>query len=319
MKNLAQKLALATTLALAPLTTQAQHYHHPPRHHHSIPIIIPIYPIEIYSAPPRQPSNLEILKDFLPFNHLQPNTKKNRTQFASRTNFFVYTWQDINKNGKFDFKSEMRGMDRKTFLDNENIYLGFQTLRLNNRTQAVELISPTGHKIGRDSKIVESDIEFWYAQYRNPQASISKYGEGNYTANFYIDGTCVGHRTFELKGKKRNLEQKTENFPGLTIPSQKPPKMSQKEFDYYQREKAMHREQHEEWAKQNPYSPIQQKILQQFYSTIRQRANAMNKGNPKRRADPIGYNLTETEILQIHKTYKNFSEKNIQKFYSNRK
>jgi len=330
LKNLAQKLTLATAIALTPLQTQAHppyrnHQHRPPirtqhhQHHqfqtqlHNIAHLLHIYEIENKKY------------------HLPPNTKN----IKPTINFYVYNnWQDINLNGWQDNPAEFKGRHRESFHEDEQIQIGTLSFWLNGSTVDYKLLCPHGEEIDSRKVIINHDHAYApLADFKNGlPKTFQKHGPGVYSAEFFVDNKHIGTRNFILEPnphKIRNLENHIHS------PEQTISQMSQKEKNYYEKEKAMHREESKIYHQQNQenqtnflgltipsqtiYSLKQKQIIKTFHATIRYRANKINKHNTGRLADPIGYNLSEKEILQLHKAYGNFSENSIQKFYKDKR
>jgi len=59
---------------------------------------------------------------------------------------------------------------------------------------------------------------------------------------------------------------------------------------------------------QRQLTPTQQNQINKFHQTISQRSRAMNQGNRNMRGDPIGFKLSNQQILNLNR---DFSEKNI--------
>ncbi|MBT4165489.1 hypothetical protein HOE04_00435 [archaeon] len=329
IKNLAQKLALATTLTLSTITqTQAQnHFQSPTPNHFKYPTQITESQILHHMGHSMQhnahhthnPTQYEIGNILHNTAHLiniyeMQNSKYHlpqRTKHKPVINFFVYdSWKDLNHNGWPDNRAELRGRLRETFHEDEKIQIGTLSFWLEGSRVGYKMFCPNGEEIY--SKTLNVNHEHAYAPLadfnQGLPKTLKKHGPGIYSTKFFVDNKHIGTRNFRLipnPAKQRNLESSLHSCKQKTS-------MSQKEKDYYEREKAMHREESKKY--QTHLSPSQRKTIQQFHNTIRQRANAMNKAHPRIRADPLGYNFTEAEILKLHKTYGNFSEQNIRKF-----
>lgn len=107
-------------------------------------------------------------------------------------------WEDFDNDGRVDFHKELVGREKRRFTADEKVTF-FVRIRQNAKGKhaRVKLLAPDGRTVIDSTEVMPYESSYWYLS-RKVADTISTYGTGTYRTVWYVDGTHVGGKSFEL-------------------------------------------------------------------------------------------------------------------------
>ena len=106
-------------------------------------------------------------------------------------------FRDFNQDGNFD-RSEVIGMGKKRFAQNEQITFHLETYNKKGKTAEIRLFTPSDEELTINSRNIPNDSFLIYAS-RMAKNLVEKYGSGTYHSTFYVDKDYKGKLDFVIE------------------------------------------------------------------------------------------------------------------------